>query len=37
MLKHERDHALETNDHSALKSVRRQIHNLNRQIRGHVA
>jgi DNA-binding IclR family transcriptional regulator len=36
-LKHERDHALETHDHAVLKSLRRQIHHLNRQIRGHVA
>ena len=36
-LKKERDAAVEAHDHAALKSVRRQIHRLNRQIRAHVA
>jgi DNA-binding IclR family transcriptional regulator len=36
-LKKKRDEALESGDHSVLKSVRRQIHGLNRQIRTHVA
>lgn len=36
-LKKQRDAALEAHDHAALKSVRRQIHRLNRQIRAHVA
>jgi hypothetical protein len=36
-LKKERDAALEARDHGTLKSVRRQIHRLNRQIRAHVA
>jgi DNA-binding IclR family transcriptional regulator len=35
-LKKKRDAALEARDHSALKSVRRQIHGLNRQIRAHL-
>ena len=33
----QRDAALEAHDHDTLKSVRRQIHRLNRQIRAHVA
>jgi hypothetical protein len=36
-LKKERDAALESRDHDTLRSVRRQIHRLNRQIRAHVA
>ena len=36
-LKRERGAALESHDHDKLKSVRRQIHRLNRQIRTHVA
>jgi hypothetical protein len=32
-----RDAALEAHDHQLLKSLRRQIHGLNRQIRAHVA
>jgi len=36
-LKKKRDAALEAHDHDALKSIRRQIHGLNRQIRAHVA
>jgi DNA-binding IclR family transcriptional regulator len=32
-----RDAALEAHDHQLLKSVRRQLHGLNRQIRAHVA
>ena len=36
-LKKQRDAALEAHDHTTLKSVRRQIHRLNRQIRAHVA
>ena len=36
-LKEKRDKALESGDHVVLKSVRRQIHGLNRQIRSHVA
>ena len=36
-LKQKRDAALEARDHDALKSVRRQLHRLNRQIRAHVA
>ena len=36
-LKKRRDTALEAHDHDALKSVRRQLHRLNRQIRAHVA
>ncbi len=35
-LKKERDAALEKHDADALKSVRRHIHRLNRQIRAHV-
>lgn len=35
-LKEKRDAALEAHDHSTLKSVRRQIHGLNRQIRAHL-
>ncbi len=35
-LKKQRDAALEAHDHGALKSVRRQIHGLNRQIRAHL-
>ena len=36
-LKKKRDEALEAGDNALLKSVRRQIHGLNRQIRSHVA
>ena len=36
-LRKQRDAALEQHDHDTLKSVRRQIHRLNRQIRAHVA
>jgi hypothetical protein len=36
-LKMQREAALEAHDHETLKSVRRQIHRLNRQIRAHVA
>lgn len=36
-LKQKRDAAVEAHDHDTLKSVRRQIHRLNRQIRAHVA
>jgi hypothetical protein len=36
-LKKKRDEATEAGDHALLKSVRRQIHGLNRQIRSHVA
>ena len=36
-LKKQREAALESHDHDTLKSVRRQMHRLNRQIRAHVA
>ena len=36
-LKKQRHAALEAHDHDMLKSVRRQLHRLNRQIRAHVA
>ena len=36
-LKKQRDAALEAKDHSQLKSLRRQIHRLNHQIRAHMA
>src|SRR5262245_1171718 len=36
-LKKKRSAALEAHDHGTLKSVRRQIHSLNRQIRAHLA
>ena len=36
-LKKERSAALGAHDHDQLKSIRRQIHALNRQIRAHVA
>ena len=36
-LKKKRDEALEGGNHTLVKSVRRQIHGLNRQIRSHVA
>jgi hypothetical protein len=36
-LRKKRDAAVEAHDGDALKSVRRQIHRLNRQIRAHVA
>ena len=35
-LKAERNKALETHDHAQLKAIRRQIHNLNHQIRAHM-
>ena len=36
-LKAQRDHALASHDHGALKSVRRQMHRINRDIRKHLA
>jgi hypothetical protein len=36
-LKKQRDATLEQHDHNALKSLRRHIHRLNRQIRAHGA
>jgi DNA-binding IclR family transcriptional regulator len=36
-LKRQRDLALESHDHETLKSVRRQRHRLNRQIRAHLS
>jgi hypothetical protein len=36
-LKRQRDAALEAHDLDAVKTVRRQLHRLNRQIRAHVA
>jgi hypothetical protein len=36
-LKKKRDAAIEAHDTDALRSVRRQLHRLNRQIRAHVA
>ncbi len=36
-LKKKRDAALESHDSAQLKSIRRQLHRLNRQIRAHVA
>ena len=36
-LKKQRDTALESRDHDNLKSIRHQIHRLNRQIRGHIS
>ena len=36
-LKKQRAAALESRDHDTLKSVRRHLHSLNRQIRAHVA
>ena len=36
-LKEKRDAAIESHDSDGLKSLRRQIHRLNRQIRAHVA
>jgi DNA-binding IclR family transcriptional regulator len=36
-LRQQRDAALDVHDHATLKSVRRQRHRLNRQIRAHVA
>ena len=36
-LRKQRDAALAAHDHGALKTVRRQIHRLNRQIRAHVS
>jgi len=37
MLKHDRDAALAAHDHGSLRSIRRQMHHLNRQIRSHLA
>lgn len=36
-LKNQRAHALDAHDTAALKSIRRQIHALNREIRSHLA
>lgn len=36
-LRKKREAALEARDHDALKSIRRHLHSLNRQIRSHVA
>ena len=36
-LKKQREAALEANDHAQLKSVRRQLHRLNHQIRAHMS
>ena len=36
-LKKKRDEAVDAHDGDALKSIRRQIHRLNRQIRAHVS
>lgn len=36
-LKKQRDAALEARDHAQLKVLRRQLHRLNRQIRGHMS
>lgn len=36
-LRNDRDAAVESHDHEKLKALRRQIHGLNRQIRGHVS
>jgi len=36
-LKQRREAALESHDHALLKSLRRQIHHLNHQIRSHVS
>ena len=36
-LKNQRSTALESHNHDELKSVRRQIHHLNRQIRAHLS
>jgi hypothetical protein len=36
-LKSQRDSALEAHDHAQLKSIRRQIHRLNHQIRAHMS
>jgi len=35
-LREKRDAAVEAKDHAALKSVRRQLHSLNREIRRHI-
>ena len=35
-LKKQRESALQTHDHELLKSIRRQVHHLNRQIREHL-
>lgn len=36
-LKNQREHALDAHDDAALKSIRRQIHALNREIRSHLS
>ena len=36
-LKQKRDEALESHDHEALRSLRRQLHHLNHQIRSHMS
>jgi len=36
-LREQRDKALEARDHARLKSIRRHLHSLNRQIRAHVS
>ena len=36
-LKHDRERALDAHDHALLKHIRRQMHALNRQIRGHMS
>jgi hypothetical protein len=36
-LKKQRDAALEAHDHDALKSIRRQLHSFNHQIRSHLS
>ena len=36
-LKEERQRALEAHDHPSLKSIRRQMHHLNHQIRSHMS
>jgi DNA-binding IclR family transcriptional regulator len=36
-LKKQRDGALDAHDHARLKSIRRQIHHLNHQIRAHMS
>lgn len=37
MLKRERDAALAAHDHGSLRSIRRQMHHLTRQIRSHMS
>ena len=36
-LKHDRSEAIEAHDHPSLKSIRRQLHHLNRQIKSHLS